>query len=151
VVSCDANAESGCPDALTRQRCSPRIAILRALRLDEAKLEELRRWGQALREAGSEGSVAAGRAILMLIEDLERLRLELLRAREQLERAEADAGTGDPVASALHGRLQQALGQDSDQSLESRPGSVEEPGPRVESGRETTLARSWIETLRRQK
>ena len=57
-----------------------------SVRLDGAKIEELRRWGQALREGGSEESVAAGRAMLMLIEELERLRLDLSRATEQVER-----------------------------------------------------------------
>jgi hypothetical protein len=116
------------------------------MRLDEAKLEELRRWGWALREAGSEESVAAGRAILMLIEELEGSRLELSRAREHLDRLaavsndEVDVGMDDPVASALHGRLEEALGRDSDQS-----------GPTVETSGETASARSWIETLRRQR
>jgi hypothetical protein len=62
--------------------------------------------GEELREVGSEESVAAGRATLMLIEELERLRLELRRAREQLERVdpisrnEIDSRTADPIASA---------------------------------------------------
>jgi len=126
------------------------------MRLDEAKLEELRHWGQALREAVSEESVAAGRAILMLIEELERSRLELFRTHEQLERVEAvsnsevDAGTGDPVASALHGRLRRVLGRDSGPP-EAGPESGEETGPSIGSDSETTSARSWIETLRQQK
>jgi hypothetical protein len=105
------------------------------MRLDEAKLEELRRWGQALRETGDEGSVAAGRAILMLIEELEWLRLELRRAREQLE---IGPRTGDTVALNLHERLQQSLDADSDQSLAAQPESAGDSDPR-----------SWIETLRR--
>ncbi len=125
------------------------------MRLDEPKLEELRHWGQALRDAGSEESVAAGRAILMLIEELERSRLELYRTRELLERVvpmsnpEVDGGT-DPFASTLHGRLRRVLGRDSD-PLEARPESVEETGPSGETDMETTAARSWIEMLRRQK
>jgi hypothetical protein len=128
------------------------------MRLDEAKLDELRRWGQALRVAGNEESVAAGRAILMLIEETERLRLKLrLVAGEQLEPAhpvsnsEVDAGAGDPVASTLHGRLQQVLDPDPDQSLETKPESVEETAPSAESDSETSSAQSWIERLRRQK
>ena len=105
------------------------------MRLDEAKLEELRHWGQALQEASDAGSVAAGRAILMLIEDLELSRLELLRTREQLE---IDTRTGDTVASTLHERLQRATDQDSDQPLAVQPESAGDPDPR-----------SWIETLRR--
>lgn len=124
------------------------------MRLDEPKLEELRRWGQALREAAREESVAAGRAIVMLIEELERLRLELRRARDQLETVdpvsnnEVDAGPEDPVASALQGRLQRVLVRDSGQS---RPEPVDETDLTVESDSETTSAHSWIETLRRQK
>ena len=127
------------------------------MRLDEAKLDELRRWGQALREAGNEGSVAAGQAILMLIEETERLRLKLRLAGEQLEPAhpvsnsEVDAGAWEPVASTLHERLQQVLDWDPDQSLETKPESVEETGPSAESDSETSSAQSWIETLRRQK
>ena len=107
-ASCDANTE-GSRGALTCLRRSPPIAILRPVRLDEPKLEALRRWGQALREAGSEESVAAGRAILMLVEELERVRLELRRAREQLDRVdpvsnnEVDAGTGTPSRRHLTG------------------------------------------------
>ena len=115
------------------------------MRLDEAKLEELRRWAEALRGASSEGSVAAGRAILMLIEELERLRVELWRVGEQLE------GVDQPVSSALHGRLQGVLSQDSDQSGEIRPVWVEKSGQSVETETESTSVHSWIETLRRQK
>jgi hypothetical protein len=127
------------------------------MRLDELKLEELRRWGQALREAGGEESCAAGRAILMLIEEVERLGLELGRARDQLERAdpvsnnEVDAEMGDPVASALHGRLQRAVARDSDQSVAAPPEPDDGTDPSEESNNETTSAHSWIETLRRHK
>ena len=132
-------------------------SILVAMRLDEAKLEELRRWGQALREASAEESVAAGRAILMLIEELERLRLELWRAGEQLDRldrvpnSEVDTATGEAATSALHARLQRVLGRDSNQSPEARRESIEETGPRMDLGEDTASARTWIETLRRQK
>lgn len=127
------------------------------MRLDEPKLEKLRRWGEALREAGSEESVAAGRAIVMLIEELERLRLELRRTREQLEtvdavsNSEVDGRPENPVASALQGRLQRVLVRDSGQSLEARSEPVEETDLSLESDSETTSAHSWIETLRRQK
>jgi hypothetical protein len=133
------------------------VVTLRAMRLDESKLEELRRWGQALREAGAEESVAAGRAMLMLIEELELARLELWRAREQLEQADrmperdTDTATQEAAASALHMRLQQMLGRDSDRSPEAGPESNEATGPSTEPAADTTAARSWIETLRGQK
>lgn len=127
------------------------------MHLDESKLEELRHWGKALQEARFEESAAAGRAILMLIDELERSRLQLRLADAQLDRvhpvsnSEVDAGAGNPVASTLHGRLQQVLDRDPDHSLDAEPESVEETGPREESDRETSSAQSWIETLRRQK
>ena len=127
------------------------------MRLDEAKLDELRRWGQALQEAGNEESVAAGRAILMLIEETERLRLELRLAGEQREppqpvsNSEVDAGAGPPVASTLHGRLQQVLNRDPDQSLGTKREAVEETDASAEPDSETSSAQSWIETLRRQR
>ena len=127
--------------------------------LDETKLEELRHWGEALREAPGEESVAAGRAILMLIDELERLRLRLRLGPTSEEPAlldpmsntDLEAGTGEAPAAALHGRLQRLLGRDSDQSLEARSEAVEEASPRVELERDTAAARTWIETLRRQK
>jgi hypothetical protein len=127
------------------------------MRLDEAKVEEMRRWAQALRTAGSEETAAAGRAILLLIEELERLSGDLRRVRDQLERIdgasndELDAGTGERVGSALHDRLQVALGRDSDRSLEILPEPVEETRPSAGTEGENTSARSWIEALRRQK
>jgi hypothetical protein len=134
------------------------LVILSAMGLDETKLEELRHWGEALREAPRDESVAAeDRAILMLIDELERLRLRLrLRptgeqpARlDPISNTDVDAGTGEATATALHGRLQRLLGRDSDQSLEARPEAVEEAS--VELARDTAAARSWIETLRGQK
>src|SRR3954467_823127 len=65
--------------------------------LDDDKLEALRRWGQRLRDAGGEGHAAVGRAILMLIEEIERLRLELLNTREQSTRE--DLATGRSTAN----------------------------------------------------
>lgn len=127
------------------------------MRLDEAKVEELRRWGQALREAGDEGSVAAGRAILMLIEELDRVRLELSRTREELDRLyagsnfdTADVRTEETVALTLHERLQRSTGEDFDQPVAAEPEAAE-ADPGVESDGNAGSARSWIETLRRQK
>ena len=98
--------------------------------LEEDKLEALRRWGQGLRDAGGEEHAAAGRAILMLIEEIERLRLDLLRTREQLTRENsADAAkTDEPLASTLRGRVSQAT--------------------RRSEG--TTSPEAWIESLRQQ-
>jgi hypothetical protein len=124
------------------------------MRLDDDKLEALRRWGRGLRGAAGEEQAAAGRAILILIEEIERLRLELLRAREQGSRPEVveDASaedTGGRLAPTLQERLQRALTRDSD-PIRGRPGPADEAesGPiREEAG---TSPEAWIESLRRQ-
>lgn len=124
--------------------------------MDEPQLDELRRWAKALGAAGSKESAAAGRAILMLINELERLRLELRLAGDRPEHGEkgtgsdAEDGASAPVSSTLQGRLQRVLGRDSDPSLETRAASVEETAPGAEPESDTASARSWIETLRRQ-
>jgi len=99
------------------------------MRLEEDKLEALRRWGQGLRDADGEEQAAAGRAILMLIEEIDRLRLDLLRTREQLTRDSAgDGDTDEPLASTLRGRVSRAT--------------------RHSGG--TTSPEAWIESLRQQ-
>lgn len=49
--------------------------------LDEEKIELLRRWGEGLERDGREELRAAGRAIMLLIEEIERLHVELWNAR----------------------------------------------------------------------
>ncbi|HEV8103827.1 MAG TPA: hypothetical protein VGP69_08840 [Gaiellaceae bacterium] len=125
------------------------------MRLDEDKLEALRRWGQGLQHAGSEEYSAAGRAILMLIEEIEQLHSDLWHARQQLSRVtavprdEAAEDMGEPFASTLHERLQRVRRRESDSSG-SRPDPVDEPGSGMESDGTPTSPQSWIEALRRQ-
>jgi hypothetical protein len=114
------------------------------MRLDEDKLEALRRWGQALRDAGSEERAAVGRAILMLLEEVDRLRLELLRTREP--RRLDDSGStefaedmGGELASTLHERLQPP--PESERELVA--------GSDTDRERPTTSPEAWIELLRR--
>ena len=52
-----------------------------AHRLDEAKVETLRAWGEGLRDDPREEVRAAGRAITMLVEEIERLNIDLWHAR----------------------------------------------------------------------
>ena len=122
------------------------------MQLDEEKLEALRSWGERLREAGVEESAAVGRAILMLVEEIDRLRIELWHARmrpsaEEGESAETDGATGSEegqVASSLHGRLHRVLRRDA----VAEP--VEESGSGTQSD-STTSPQAWIAALRRQK
>jgi len=109
------------------------------MRLDEDRLEALRRWGRGLEQADGEESAAAGRAILMLIAEIEQLQIDLRLVREQLSRVgppssdEVAGSPEEPFASTLHERLQRVLGRDSESSPPARPQSPQ----------------AWLETLRR--
>jgi hypothetical protein len=50
-------------------------------RLDEEKLDVLRRWGEGLQHDDREELRAAGRAILLLIEEIEHLHVDLWSER----------------------------------------------------------------------
>jgi hypothetical protein len=49
--------------------------------LDEEKIDLLRRWGEGLERDGRDELRAAGRAIMLLIEEIERLHVELWSLR----------------------------------------------------------------------
>jgi hypothetical protein len=51
-------------------------------RLDEEKLEMLRTWGEGLLNDGRDELKAAGRAIMMLVEEIELLHVDLWHARQ---------------------------------------------------------------------
>ena len=84
-------------------------------RLDEEKLESLRRWGEGLAEAPTSELRAAGRAILMLVEEIEQLHVDLWHGRREFpggspEPRESDSGEVVPekaraMTSSLQGRL----------------------------------------------
>ena len=125
------------------------------MRLDEDKLEALRRWGRGLQQAGGEESPATGRAILMLIAEIEQLQTDLRLVREQPSRLgplSSDEAAGSPeeaFASTLHERLQRVLRRDSDPSPRARPQSGEESGSGMGTDGTTTSPQAWIEALRR--
>jgi hypothetical protein len=72
-------------------------------RLDESKLEQLRAWGTGLAANGSADLRATGKAILMLIEEVERLHIDLWSARSSHE--EGAAEVGDNGSTIADGRL----------------------------------------------
>lgn len=121
------------------------------MQLDEEKLEALRSWGERLRQSGGEEYAAVGRAILMLVEEIDRLHIELWHARmqpsEQTPPASEQAAEihEEPVASSLHGRLQKVLRRDRSQD------PVAEPAPGPEGGPPPESAQAWIAALRRQR
>ena len=59
-------------------------------RLDESKIEQLREWGTGLTASESADVRATGKAILMLIEEIERLHIDLWNARSPQEENAAD-------------------------------------------------------------
>lgn len=120
------------------------------MELDEEKLEALRSWGERLGQAGGEESAAVGRAILMLVEEIDRLHVALWHARMQPRSGEPVASEGGPegkeevVASSLQKRLRRVLRRDA----------RAEPAEPLESAAdtdETTSPQAWISALRNQK
>lgn len=116
-----------------------RVTIKGRMRLDEEKLEALRSWGERLRQSGSEESSAVGRAILMLIEEIDQLHIELWHMR--LRETQPD----EPVAATLQDRLQRVLGREPEP--DPQPAPPEEAGPEAEK---PSSPQSWIDALRRQ-
>lgn len=117
--------------------------------MDEEKLEALRSWGERLQQSGGEESAAVGRAILMLVEEIDRLHIELWHARMQPSGGEAaatdeTADRDEPVASSLHGRLRRVLRRDA-----AADPVVEQPASDTERDA-TDSAEAWIAELRRQ-
>jgi hypothetical protein len=86
------------------------------MRLDEEKLEALRTWGEALRQARGEELAATGRAIVMLVEEIDQLHVDLWHARLEdggepaaSEETSSDEDEDELVDSSLHARLRRAL------------------------------------------
>jgi hypothetical protein len=78
-------------------------------RLDEEKIELLRRWGEGLDQDDREEMRAAGRAILLLIEEIDRLHIDLWNERTAGEAAAPVEGELEvpvpDVESSLRARL----------------------------------------------
>jgi hypothetical protein len=79
--------------------------------LDEEKIELLRRWGEGLQRDEREEIRAAGRAILLLIEEIDQLHVELWNERTAVRAVAASEDelleTVPDVASSLRARLRQ--------------------------------------------
>jgi hypothetical protein len=77
-------------------------------RLDEEKLEMLRTWGEGLLSDGRDELRAAGKAISMLVEEIERLHVDLWHARQdtagEAETQRSHTSEGQP-GLALQRRL----------------------------------------------
>ena len=79
------------------------------MRLDAEKLDTLRRWGHGLETDERDEIRSAGRAIILLIEEIERLHIDLWHARAgdeavpEPEPAEVDIPTS--LVTSLRARL----------------------------------------------
>jgi hypothetical protein len=85
----------GTPIRLSRSvgpRCDRRTLGALSDRLDESKIEQLRAWGTGLTANGTADLRATGKAILMLIEEIERLHIDLWNARSSHEGGAAEVG-----------------------------------------------------------
>jgi hypothetical protein len=76
-------------------------------RLDEDKINQLRRWGSGLANAESDELRATGKAILLLIEEIEALHVDLWNAKAA--GIEATADDGQRPAPDLHRTLAERL------------------------------------------
>jgi hypothetical protein len=122
------------------------------MRLDEEKLEALRSWGERLRQTSGEESAAVGRAILMLVEEIDRLNIDLWNARLQLQagegvetRSQGEDKEGEDVQPSLHLRVRQMLRRGSDDAAQ-----LVEPPVSTEAD-ETSSVQAWLDSLRQQK
>jgi hypothetical protein len=78
-------------------------------RLDEGKIEQLRAWGAGLQADGNPDLRATGKAILLLIEEIERLHVDLWNAKTTQEQK-------GPATSDADGRVQASI----DRTLRAR-------------------------------
>ena len=76
------------------------------MRLDAEKLDTLRRWGHGLETDDRDEIRSAGRAILLLIEEIERLHIDLWHARAG---DEAVPDAEPPPTEDLHTSLATSL------------------------------------------
>jgi hypothetical protein len=90
-------------------------------RLDEEKIDVLRRWGEGLVDEARDELRAAGRAILLLIEEIERLHVDLWNERSPEEPVAEEVELEPELPTGLRARLGQ-FGRKSREEV-SEPGS----------------------------
>jgi hypothetical protein len=79
-------------------------------RLDEDKINQLRAWGSGLAANGSDDLRATGKAILLLIEEIERLHIDLWNAKSAQEEDQPDpSDVEDQVQASMDRTLRARL------------------------------------------
>jgi len=82
--------------------------------LDESKIEQLRAWGAGLSAGGDQELRATGKAILLLIEEIERLHVDLWTAKTtqgQPDQADGDGHVEASLDRTLRARLSRVRGR----------------------------------------
>ncbi len=100
-------------------------------RLDEGRIELLRGWGETLADDPRDELRAAGRAILLLIDEIDRLQSETseersMRSAATPHAAEADVIDAD-VQSGLRARLAQLAGRRRGDVVGPEPADIAPP------------------------
>ena len=85
-------------------------------RLDENKVEQLRVWGAGLSKDGNDEVRAMGKAILLLIDEIERLHVDLWNARAMVrddvqEPVDGEVPSDGSVEKTLRARLRHLAGR----------------------------------------
>ena len=78
-------------------------------RLDEERIEMLRSWGAGLSGSDRDELRAAGRAILMLIEEIDRLEADIWNERAATIQAAGEQRSSQLLATSLRDRLAQGI------------------------------------------
>ena len=78
-------------------------------RLDEGKIEQLRAWGVGLHADGNHDLRATGKAILLLIEEIERLHVDLWNAKTPQEEQPSATSRADDHQTSLDRTLRARL------------------------------------------
>jgi hypothetical protein len=76
-------------------------------RLDEERIEMLRSWGEGLSTSERDELRAAGKAILMLIEEIDRLEADIWNERAAVIEAAGEQRSSQSLAASLRERLAQ--------------------------------------------
>ena len=95
-------------------------------RLDEERLETLRTWGAGLSTNARDELRAAGKAILMLVDEIDRLEADLWNARAATKQAETEATAAKQVEAAA---AVEAVTAPSPAAPATEPAPAESPPP----------------------
>ena len=98
-------------------------------RLDEERLETLRTWGAGLSTNARDELRAAGKAILMLVDEIDRLEADLWNSRAATKQAETEATAAKQVEAAAAVAAAEAVAEPSPAAPATEPAPAESSPP----------------------